>query len=244
MKTPSEVLASREFDLSREAAQVPEVYSRQDTENGTNPHWYRDEYLSSDHWYARRKETLDRADNRCQLCYSPRNMQVHHRTYLRLGDEDPFDLTALCRECHEHFHQRGPRLYRELPPLPEPIVWHWHYRCTAELLSFVFWKDTQREKPHITFRFAASNIDADADQPDWWELNYGSATRVTASFKAPRHANGQPWASSKWRTVIETLRGRPLDKGEVPDLDDLIGSTTRLYVSGNRNGQSCWVDLL
>jgi hypothetical protein len=107
MKTPSEVLASREFDLSREAAQVPEVYSRQDTENGTNPHWYRDEYLSSDHWYARRKETLDRADNRCQLCYSPRNMQVHHRTYLRLGDEDPFDLTALCRECHEHFHQRG-----------------------------------------------------------------------------------------------------------------------------------------
>jgi hypothetical protein len=65
---------------------------------------YRDVYLKSDHWLAVRKQALARANGRCQLCNKPAR-DVHHRTYDRLGAEDPMDLTVLCRRCHDIFHR-------------------------------------------------------------------------------------------------------------------------------------------
>jgi len=66
------------------------------------------DYLASPEWLARRREALDRAGGRCQVCNrSDGILDTHHRTYERLGHEDPADLIVLCRSCHHLFHQNG-----------------------------------------------------------------------------------------------------------------------------------------
>ncbi|MCK9328065.1 MAG: hypothetical protein M0P69_21395 [Bacteroidales bacterium] len=62
-------------------------------------------YLSSSWWKDRREKALDLAKHRCQLCNSPEDLQVHHRTYERIGAELPEDLTVLCKPCHYWFHK-------------------------------------------------------------------------------------------------------------------------------------------
>lgn len=34
-------------------------------------------------------------------------LDVHHRTYERLGQEQEYDLTVLCHRCHSLFHSVG-----------------------------------------------------------------------------------------------------------------------------------------
>lgn len=62
------------------------------------------EYLSSPHWLDVRRSAMERARRRCQVCNGTRLLQVHHRTYARIGRELPEDLTVLCDECHGTFH--------------------------------------------------------------------------------------------------------------------------------------------
>lgn len=62
------------------------------------------EYLSSEEWNARRTLALTRVEFRCQLCNSEERVEVHHRTYERIGRELPTDLTVLCHACHSTFH--------------------------------------------------------------------------------------------------------------------------------------------
>jgi len=52
-------------------------------------------------------DTKSRAGGRCQVCNSPDGLEAHHRTYERLGDELPGDLTCLCRKCHQIFTEHG-----------------------------------------------------------------------------------------------------------------------------------------
>jgi hypothetical protein len=66
-----------------------------------------DEYLRSPSWREKRDYVLLRAGYRCQVCNGKERLEVHHRTYDRLGHEDPEDLTVLCRGCHEAFHSSG-----------------------------------------------------------------------------------------------------------------------------------------
>lgn len=64
-------------------------------------------YLESKHWATVRDEALRVAGYSCQLCNIDDQeavLDVHHRTYERLGNEDIGDLTVLCRDCHRHFH--------------------------------------------------------------------------------------------------------------------------------------------
>jgi hypothetical protein len=61
-------------------------------------------YIQGPAWAKRRAKAIRRAEGRCQLCNSKRQLTVHHRTYDRLGDERDADLTVLCRNCHERFH--------------------------------------------------------------------------------------------------------------------------------------------
>ena len=63
-----------------------------------------DEYLASEHWQKTRLRGLKQADYRCALCNSAENLDVHHKTYERLWQELPSDLTVLCRECHGKYH--------------------------------------------------------------------------------------------------------------------------------------------
>lgn len=58
-------------------------------------------YLNSPNWRLRRNAALRRVGFRCERCGSKRDLQVHHKTYDRLGAELDSDLEALCLLCHE-----------------------------------------------------------------------------------------------------------------------------------------------
>jgi len=63
------------------------------------------EYLNSPQWQERRLLMLERFGRRCQVCNSQSHLNIHHRTYERLGAERLDDLTVLCKDCHDLFHQ-------------------------------------------------------------------------------------------------------------------------------------------
>jgi 5-methylcytosine-specific restriction endonuclease McrA len=71
-----------------------------------------DNYLRSEHWQQVREDALSRARRRCQVCNSPDELHVHHRTYERLGFERAGDVTVLCRGCHKLFHEQEARTGR------------------------------------------------------------------------------------------------------------------------------------
>jgi Helicase HerA, central domain len=66
------------------------------------------EYLQTQHWQSKRKEALQHAVYRCQICNAGGvQLDVHHRTYQRLGAELLSDLFVLCHECHDLFSTSG-----------------------------------------------------------------------------------------------------------------------------------------
>jgi hypothetical protein len=64
-----------------------------------------EEYLCSRWWRSRRREKLKKAGWRCNKCGSTKDLQVHHKNYLRLWRERDKDLEVLCRGCHEGEHE-------------------------------------------------------------------------------------------------------------------------------------------
>src|SRR5690349_11758113 len=80
---------------TQQAGTVPSLTDRQRE--------YRD-YLRTPGWQEKRLAALERAGHRCQTCNGKQNLDVHHRTYERIFNEEPGDLTVLCRKCHELFH--------------------------------------------------------------------------------------------------------------------------------------------
>jgi hypothetical protein len=60
-------------------------------------------YMSSKEWKNLRKIIKIR-DKKCVSCGTLKNLEVHHLTYERLGDEKLSDLVVLCRECHQRQH--------------------------------------------------------------------------------------------------------------------------------------------
>jgi len=65
------------------------------------------QYLKSNQWKQRRAAALERAKFQCQFekCGEKQSLEVHHKTYDRLGNEDPGDLIVLCRGHHWHVHK-------------------------------------------------------------------------------------------------------------------------------------------
>src|SRR5260221_2534802 len=62
-------------------------------------------YIRSRRWLASpaRLCELKLAGHRCRICNRSRRharLEVHHRTYVRLGRERVADLTTLCEPCH------------------------------------------------------------------------------------------------------------------------------------------------
>lgn len=73
------------------------------------------EYIKTEAWRERAEAAKQRVGHRCQICNRPATrvtLDVHHRTYERLGNERPEDLTVLCRGCHE--------LYAKNRRIPSP----------------------------------------------------------------------------------------------------------------------------
>jgi len=76
--------------------------SQLDTVRG-KPTWWivYGNYIASSEWHKKRAKALKRDGGECRICGSKSRLNVHHKTYLRCGDEDVNDLTTLCDECHK-----------------------------------------------------------------------------------------------------------------------------------------------
>ena len=85
------------------------------SEKGLHGGEYR-QYIRSDEWEKKREERLKKDGYKCQECGTAKNLEVHHITYERLGNEDINDLITLCKECHENIHRID--IYRKQPHKP------------------------------------------------------------------------------------------------------------------------------
>ncbi len=65
------------------------------------------EYLRSAWWQFVHHRTLKRAHGKCELCRQRTAREAHHTTYVRIGEELPDDMVALCRHCHQHITDNG-----------------------------------------------------------------------------------------------------------------------------------------
>ncbi|MCF6331040.1 MAG: HNH endonuclease [Sulfurimonas sp.] len=74
-------------------------------------------YLQSEDWHELKQKLKSLQGNKCCLCKSKNNLNVHHITYERLGNEELSDLRLLCRKCHirQHEHYGYSRKTEYLP---------------------------------------------------------------------------------------------------------------------------------
>ena len=63
------------------------------------------EYLKSSDWKQKRDQKIKRKLNRCAICSSTENIDIHHLNYKNLIDVEQSDLRKLCRRCHYFAHQ-------------------------------------------------------------------------------------------------------------------------------------------
>jgi 5-methylcytosine-specific restriction endonuclease McrA len=61
------------------------------------------EYIKSPQWKAKANAMKARMPW-CALCPAVSNLEVHHRTYVRIGREPAADLVVLCSKCHRRHH--------------------------------------------------------------------------------------------------------------------------------------------
>lgn len=66
-------------------------------------------------WKEKRKKILARDQNKCVICRSDKNLQVHHRQYhfsrtLRAfknpWDYEQYLMITLCKKCHQKGHSK------------------------------------------------------------------------------------------------------------------------------------------
>ncbi len=68
------------------------------------------EYLRTPEWRTTRAAALLRAGHCCSLdATHTTDLEVHHRTYERRGEELASDLVVLCHDCHMTFHKANGR---------------------------------------------------------------------------------------------------------------------------------------
>src|ERR1043165_4670367 len=64
-----------------------------------------EEYLQSELWrQSKQRYYASEYPKHCLICGSP-DIELHHRTYVRMGNEELFDLVPLCRKHHERLHE-------------------------------------------------------------------------------------------------------------------------------------------
>ena len=61
-------------------------------------------YINSEAWNKRRQLILERDNHICKYCNKNSATQVHHLSYLNLGNESDFELLSVCSSCHKIIH--------------------------------------------------------------------------------------------------------------------------------------------
>lgn len=62
-------------------------------------------YLRSPQWRFKRNQALKHYGRKCHVCKRRDNLQVHHKTYARLFQEEMKDLLVVCDGCHSNIHE-------------------------------------------------------------------------------------------------------------------------------------------
>lgn len=67
-----------------------------------------DRYLKFDAGWKKRRDERKALDGfKCVFCKSTENLNVHHLTYDRIGNENVrHDLVTLCQDCHKKLHEQ------------------------------------------------------------------------------------------------------------------------------------------
>ena len=63
-------------------------------------------YMHSPQWSFKRRAVLARDKYQCTKCGTKRNLDVHHLSYERFGNEELSDLVTLCRKHHKEQHKK------------------------------------------------------------------------------------------------------------------------------------------
>jgi 5-methylcytosine-specific restriction endonuclease McrA len=81
-------------------------------------------HLASNEWKGIRQRLFAERGKKCERCASTDEIEVHHKTYERLGKEEPDDLLILCEACHEKEHaQKASARYLEKKWTEDQITW-------------------------------------------------------------------------------------------------------------------------
>lgn len=62
------------------------------------------DFLKSKHWELKKTQVFA-TQKQCFVCKTGLDLNVHHKTYSRLGDEKLTDLVILCQPCHKKVHE-------------------------------------------------------------------------------------------------------------------------------------------
>lgn len=63
-------------------------------------------YLQGEHWKLMRRLRREVDNEQCAVCGCKDKLNVHHKTYERIGAEKLGDLITLCYECHGKYHNK------------------------------------------------------------------------------------------------------------------------------------------
>lgn len=63
-------------------------------------------YLKSPVWAAIKIELYEHRGRKCEICGRARKLQVHHKHYKNIFNEEPEDLLILCDICHREQHKK------------------------------------------------------------------------------------------------------------------------------------------
>lgn len=87
-----------------------------------------DRYMQSRAWRRKRRRKLRRTGGRCEACGLRGRLEVHHRTYERLGHERMGDLRVVCVHHHASItrkHDQGMPLAAATDAVVTRPVVHW-----------------------------------------------------------------------------------------------------------------------
>jgi cytochrome c len=75
---------------------------------------YQDYVRNNTSWKSIRAKAHKRQRD-CLCCGSREELDIHHKTYERLGHEKVTDLQVLCRDCHYVWHERQKNFWHIRP---------------------------------------------------------------------------------------------------------------------------------
>ncbi len=83
-------------------------------DSGLSEEWIKShyqEYLQTEHWKDLKRRVHEQMRrrfgfSRCYICRTTDGLQLHHRTYKRVGHEHLKDVGFFCGACHAKVHKR------------------------------------------------------------------------------------------------------------------------------------------